>query len=149
MLARTVLSLQWRHNKPDGVSTHQPPECLPNGLFRRRSKKISKIRVTGLWAGNSPVTGEFPAQMVSDAENVPIWWRHHDEQKPTNLALEYIRCLSHVLQLTRLHIYMRQITMHITHLLRNTISTRERLSDGTLHFAVSAKSFVVSLFFRV
>ena len=23
------------------------------------------------------VTGEFPAQMASDAENVPIWWRHH------------------------------------------------------------------------
>ena len=26
---------------------------------------------------NSPVTGEFPAQMASDAENVSIWWRHH------------------------------------------------------------------------
>ena len=24
------------------------------------------------------VTGEFPAQRVSNAENVPIWWRHHD-----------------------------------------------------------------------
>ena len=23
------------------------------------------------------VTGEFPAQMVSNAENVSIWWRHH------------------------------------------------------------------------
>ena len=28
-------------------------------------------------AGNSPVTGEFPAQMASNAENVSIWWRHH------------------------------------------------------------------------
>ena len=28
------------------------------------------IRVTGLCAGNSPVTGEFPAQMASNAENV-------------------------------------------------------------------------------
>ena len=27
--------------------------------------------------GNSPVTGEFPAQMASNAENVSIWWRHH------------------------------------------------------------------------
>ena len=29
--------------------------------------------------GNSPVTGEFPAQMASNAENVSIWWRQHDE----------------------------------------------------------------------
>ena len=29
-------------------------------------------------AGNSPVTGEFPAQRASNAENVSIWWRHHD-----------------------------------------------------------------------
>ena len=41
------------------------------------SKKTSKLRVTGLCAGNSPGTGEFPAQMASDAENVSIWWRHH------------------------------------------------------------------------
>ena len=32
---------------------------------------------TGLCAGNSPETGEFPAQMASNAENVSIWWRHH------------------------------------------------------------------------
>ena len=42
-----------------------------------RSKKTSKLRVTGLCAGNSPVTGEFPAQRASNAENVSIWWRHH------------------------------------------------------------------------
>ena len=40
-------------------------------------KKISKLRVTGLCAGNSPVTGEFPAHMASNAANVSIWWRHH------------------------------------------------------------------------
>ena len=42
----------------------------------RRSKKTLKLRVTGLCAGNSLVTGEFPAQMASNAENVSIWWRH-------------------------------------------------------------------------
>ena len=36
-----------------------------------------KLRVTGLWVGNSQVTGEFPAQMASNAENVSISWRHH------------------------------------------------------------------------
>ena len=49
-----------------------------NRLFKRSSKKASKLCVTGLCAGNSPVTGEFPAQMASSAENVSIWRRHHD-----------------------------------------------------------------------
>ena len=40
-------------------------------------RKLHKLRVTGLCAGNSPGTGEFPAQMASNAENVSIWWRHH------------------------------------------------------------------------
>ena len=69
--------LQWRHNERDGVLNHQPHECLFNHLFRRRSKKTSKLRVTGLCEGNSPVTGEFPAQRPGYAENVSIWWRHH------------------------------------------------------------------------
>ena len=43
-----------------------------------KQNKTSKLRVTGLCAGNSPVTGEFPAQMASNAENVSIWWCHHD-----------------------------------------------------------------------
>ena len=42
------------------------------------AKKTSKLRVTGLCAGNSPVTGELPAHMPSHAENVSIWWRHHE-----------------------------------------------------------------------
>ena len=69
--------LRWRHNDHAGVSNHQPHGCLLNRLFRRKSKKTSKLRVTGLCAGNSPGTGEFPAQMASHAENVSIWWRHH------------------------------------------------------------------------
>ena len=70
--------MKWRHNGLDGVSNHQPHDCLLNRSFRRRSKKTSKLRVTGLCAGNSPVTGEFPTQMASNAENVSIWWRHYD-----------------------------------------------------------------------
>ena len=70
-------TLQWRHNGHDGVSNHQPHDCLFNRVFRCRSKKISKLRVTGLCVGNSPMTGEFRAQMASNAENVFIWWRHH------------------------------------------------------------------------
>ena len=46
-------------------------------LFIRRSRKTSKLRVTGLCEGNSPMTGGFLAQMVNNTENVSIWWRHH------------------------------------------------------------------------
>ena len=81
MLYCVSQALQWRHNGHDGVWNHQPQDCLLNRLFRRRSKKASKLRVTGLRAGNSRVTGEFPAQMASDAENVSIWWCHHGKEQ--------------------------------------------------------------------
>ena len=67
-------SLQWRHNAHDGVSNHQPHDCLLRRLFRRRSKKTSKLRVTGLFffLGGGGFTGD-----CGNAENVSIWWRHH------------------------------------------------------------------------
>ena len=72
-----MTSLQWRHNERNGVSSHQPHDCLLNRLFGRRSTKTSKLCVTGLCAGNSPATSEFPAQIASNAEDVSIGWRHH------------------------------------------------------------------------
>ena len=47
-----------------------------NRFVIRRSKKTSKLRVTGLCVGNSPGTVEFPAQRANNAANVSIWWRH-------------------------------------------------------------------------
>ena len=73
-----LLLLLWRHNGCEGVSNHRRLDCVLDRLFRCRSKKTSKLRVAGLCEGDSPVTGEFPAQRASDAENIPIWWRHHD-----------------------------------------------------------------------
>ena len=67
----------FHYNGCDGVSNHQPIDCLLKRLFRRRSKKTSKLRVTGFCTWSSPVTGEFPVQMASNTENVSIWWRHH------------------------------------------------------------------------
>ena len=64
--------LQWRHNGCDGVLNHHPHDCLHNRLFRHRPRKTSNLRVTGLCVGNSPVTGEFPAQKAGNAENVSI-----------------------------------------------------------------------------
>ena len=72
LIQRHPCPLLWRYNGRDGVSNHQPHDCLLNRLFMRRSKKTSKLRVTGLCSGNSPVTGEFPARMASNTENVSI-----------------------------------------------------------------------------
>ena len=46
-------------------------------VYTGEDKKKSKLRVTGPCEGNSAVTGEFPAQMASNAEKVSIWRRHH------------------------------------------------------------------------
>ena len=79
--------LQWRHNDRDGVSNHQPSDCLLSPFIRHRLKKASTPRVTGLCEGNSPVTGEFPTQMASNVENVSIWWRHHKQRKHKGYGL--------------------------------------------------------------
>ena len=67
-----TVTLQWRHDERDGVPNHQRPDCIPNRLFRRRSEKTPKRRVTSLCEGNSPMTGEFPAQRASNAEMFPF-----------------------------------------------------------------------------
>ena len=53
-----------------------------NRLFKAQIKKTSKLRVIGLCEGNSPVTGEFPAQRASNAEYVSIGWRNHELNPP-------------------------------------------------------------------
>ena len=64
--------LQWRHNEHNGVSNHQPRDCLLNHLFKQIKENIKALR--HLCEGNSPVTGEFPG--ASNAENASISWRH-------------------------------------------------------------------------
>ena len=51
---KLTVTLQWHHNEHNGVSNHQPHHCLLNRLFRRRSKKTSKLHITGVCEGNSP-----------------------------------------------------------------------------------------------
>ena len=68
----TILTLQWRHDERDGVSTYQPHDSLLNRLFRHRWKKTPKLRVTGLSDENSTVTGEFPAQRAISRKMFPF-----------------------------------------------------------------------------
>ena len=84
-------------------------------LFRRRSEKTSKLRVTGLCAGNSPMSGYFSAQMASNEENVSIWWRHHDD---TTDQLVYHRSTTYIIHSMYFYITCRlsffQLTAWIT-----------------------------------
>ena len=72
--------LRWRHNDHDSVSNHQSHGCLLNRLFRRRSKKISKLSVTGLCAGNSPgpvnspQKGPVTRKMFPFDDVIMQWW---------------------------------------------------------------------------
>ena len=102
LVSRSCKLFETSHER-DGVSNHQPHDCLLNRLFRRRSKETSKLRFTGLCAGNTPVAGEFPTRRASNAENVSIWWRHHEWHWSSytvakcqhGYAEQYCQCLSH------------------------------------------------------
>ena len=69
------ISLQWRQNEGDGVSNNQPRDCYLNRLFWRRRKKSSKLHVTTLCEGNSPVIGEFPAHWAHFITVTSKWGR--------------------------------------------------------------------------
>ena len=97
MLARerpqSMNTLHWRHNDHDGVSNHHPHGCLLNRLLRRRSKK--NIEAPRHWplCGEFTGTGEFPTQRASYAENVSIWWRHHDLRLSFRTIWDTVLCL--------------------------------------------------------
>ena len=88
-----MCALQWRHNERDSLSNHRRLDCLFNRLFRCKSKKTSKFRVTGLCEGNSPVTGEFPTQRASNAEYVSIRWCHHGVPSPAPNSQSVYKCV--------------------------------------------------------
>ena len=67
----TSLSASW-------LANHRRLACLLNRFIKRKSKKTSKLRVTGLCERNPPVTSAFPSQRANNAENVSIWRRHHE-----------------------------------------------------------------------
>ena len=79
-------TLRWRHIGCDSVSDRQPHDCLLNRLFRRRSKKASKLRVTGLCAGNSPGNGEFPHRWPVTRKMFPF----------DDIIMIFIKCTKYV-----------------------------------------------------
>ena len=86
----------WRFKSPASLLFTQP-------FVQSQIKESTKaLRHWPLCAGNSPVTGEFPAQRASNTENVSIWWRHHPP-----LSLLLVSCLLRLM----LHLF-RPINNH-------------------------------------
>ena len=71
-LATRINALQWRRNERDNVSNHQPRDCLLNRLSGADQRKIKVPPVTGLRAGNLPVTGEFLAPGPVTPKKLPF-----------------------------------------------------------------------------
>ena len=72
-------TLQWRHNDHDGISNHQPRRLFTQPSIQTQIKENIKAPCHWPLCGEFTGTGEFPTQRVSYAENVSIWWRHHEE----------------------------------------------------------------------
>ena len=84
IIASALIKLLWRHNGCYGASNHQPHDCLLNRLFRRRSKKTSKLHVTGLCAGNSPGSVNSPHKWSVTRKMFPfddVIMKHYAVQK--------------------------------------------------------------------
>ena len=62
---------QWRLKSPAS-------RLFTQAFIQAQIKENTKAPRDWRLCGNSPGTGEFPAQMASNAENATIWWRHHD-----------------------------------------------------------------------
>ena len=134
---RSHIGLNYKSpDERDGVSNHQPPDCLLNCLFSCRSKKTSKLRVSGLCAGNSPVNGEFPTQRARDAESVSISWRHYEKKNRS----KYNRRSSRTI-----YIHMSKNTRpRITReLLRHRVDNHGELELSISHLSVSFVESVV------
>ena len=133
-----------RHNGRDGVSNHQPHDCLLNSLFGLRSKKTSKFRVTGLCGGNSPGTGEFPAQMAGNAENVSIWWRHHENSDVTRslLIVQLFVCMN----MTNRHILLL-LLIHAPYWIANSLGDASMVSSWLAWSEADFLPFFFFLFF--
>ena len=86
MISR-IPSLQWRHNKRDGVSSHRRLDCIPNRLFGCRSKKhknsasVALVRGIHRWPVYSRHKGQY------NVENITIWWRHHDSNGQRDITI--------------------------------------------------------------
>ena len=72
-------SVRWRLKSPASQLFAQP-------FVQAQIKQ--NIKATRDWP---PVTGGFPSQRLSNAENVSIWWRHHEISSALNYWVNSLR----------------------------------------------------------
>ena len=110
-----MMTLQWRHNEHDntGVSIVWATVCS-GADYRKHQRSASLAFVRGI----EESTGGFHSQWASNAENVSIWWRHHDrfgvdgKLQGTNI-LVFRNVLSEIDQMTSYYEFVwRQNTAH-------------------------------------
>ena len=121
----TLVPLRWRHNGGDSVSNHQPQDCLLNRLFRRRSKKTSKLRVTGPCAGRGPVNSThkwpvtrkmFPFNDVIMASAINILTCGDNTIVSVYLVSEMLQCGEILLDLGNMYDNKRIATIYPSYL---------------------------------
>ena len=61
--------LQWRHSGHDGISNHQPHDCLLNRLFKTQIKE--NIKAPSYW----PLYGEFTGDRLNSPHKWPVAWK--------------------------------------------------------------------------
>ena len=88
------------------MSNHRCLDCLLNRLFRWRSKKTSKLHVTGLCEGNPPVAGGFPSQRASNMEMFPF----------DDIIMVFCTCFSYVISSYLSHVRNLPIFFRVTSL---------------------------------
>ena len=71
-------TLPWRHNDHDSVSKSPASRLFTQPFIQTQIKENIKAPRHWPLCGEVTGTGEFPAQRATYAENVSIWWRHHE-----------------------------------------------------------------------
>ena len=119
-------ALQWRYNQHDGVSNHQPHNCLLNHLLKRRSKKkhqssasLAFVRGIHRWPVNSPT------QKASNEENVSIWWRHH------GCIIIILALLISSRHLTYVSMYIEYLSINVNYIILYFLISFHRLRLNT------------------
>ena len=81
-------------------------------------RKHQKLCVTGLCVGNSPGPVSSPAQRASYAENVSIWWRHHENSHRNSICrrnVVYSQHISNDIRVSTRRILVARVLEFITH----------------------------------
>ena len=149
-----------RHIERDGVLNHQPLDCLLNCLFRRRSKKTSKHRVTGLCAGNPPVSGGSPHKGPVTRKMLPFddvimqslyiehgmllrkCWRLHHYALQWHINVQ-------INKLCKIHVDLCCSSWHAAVLNYNYVLIFGNLTDGTkIYLLIVERIFFVFVIFK-